>query len=69
MIYRHNASKTIKYTTLWHQTEGGMVRRVLIFLLKRHRLEGVLIVSGSMLNKQYGDPNTSKLLQLVVSIV
>jgi len=40
----------------------------LAFSLKVHKL-GVLIVVGSTFNRQYGDPNISKLLQLVVKIV
>ena len=39
------------------------------FLLKEHELGGLLVDGGSMFNRQYGDPNISKLLQLVISIV
>ena len=47
-----------------HNKEGGR----LTFLLKEHKLGGLLIGGGSVLNRQYGDPNISKSLQIVVNI-
>ena len=41
-----------------YNKKGGLV-----FLLKMHKLERLLIVAGSMFNRQHGDPNNSKLLQ------
>ena len=40
-----------------------------MFLPKMLNLGGLLIVGGSMFNRQYGDIHTSKLLQLVFKIV
>ena len=53
---------------LSHQLEGRMIRRGLLFLLKMHKL-GVVNSGGLKVNRQYGESNISKLLQLVVNIV
>ena len=47
-----------------NNTEGGFA-----FFLEKHTLGKVVNRWGSMLNKQYGDPNLSKLLKLVVNVV
>ena len=48
---------------------GGITKKKLVFLLKRHKLGGLLIVGGSMLNGYNRGPNNSKLLQLVGNIM
>ena len=55
--------------TLWHQKGGVREGKGLVFLLKMHKFGVLTVVGGLMFNKQYGDPSTSKLLQLVVKIV
>ena len=42
---------------------------MVIVFTKKALIGGLLIVGGSMFNRQYENPNTSRLLQLVVSIV
>ena len=53
---------------LWHQIKGGIMRRELVFLLKRINW-GLLIVGGLIFDRHAGNPNISILLQLVVNIV
>ena len=51
------------YSLLFGTLEGGVVRRGV-------NIWGLLTVGwGLMLNRQYGDPNISRVLQLVVNIV
>ena len=55
--------------TLDTKKKGVTIRRGLVFLQNRHELGGVVNSWRPMINKQYGDPNISMLLQLVVNIV
>ena len=48
---------------------SSRVRRGLKFFNRKHKLGGCWQMRGSVLNRQYGEPKVSKLLQLFVNTV
>ena len=64
---RHPPSpKELGETEVKSRKKVGCIKEGVVFLLENINWV-LLIVEGSMFNRQHGDPNISKLLQLIVN--